>query len=112
MKEKRKKKLKTINMERMDCIRKGFLSIRDIEKFCPCGYQRAREVYYDICKEVESENKYVSPFGITTVRLLKYLNLKESDIRKHAEEERQLLREETQLIDSNDARGTTTDVSI
>lgn len=76
-----------INHIRLELINKGFITIKDIQKFCACGYPKAKMMYEEIVAAIKKEKKKISPMGISTQRLLKYLDLSEEDIRKYVEDE-------------------------
>lgn len=44
-------------------------------------------MYEEIVAAIKKEKKKISPMGISTQRLLKYLDLSEEDIRKYVEDE-------------------------
>ena len=82
---------KTINIDRLNMMRKGYLTRTDLMRFVPCGSRKASEVYRHISSQVLSEGKDPGYFGLNVQRVLSYLHLTESQIRRFAaDEEREL----------------------
>ena len=79
-----------INNIRLQIIIKGFANVTDIMKFVPCIHKKAKEIYEDIELQLKEEKKAMHPSGVNTNRLISYLGMKESQIIKCAEIERQL----------------------
>lgn len=77
-----------INHIRLELINKGFLTIKDIQRFCQCGYPKAKKVNDEIVAMVKKENKKISPLGISATRLLVYLDIEEEDIRRYVLDEK------------------------
>lgn len=76
-----------INRTRLELIDKGFLTIKDIQRFCMCGYPKAKGIYDEIITEIKKEKKKISPLGIRSTRLLAYLEISEADIRNYVLDE-------------------------
>ncbi len=76
-----------INRTRLKLINKGFLTIKDIQAFCVCGYPKAKGIYDDIITEIKKDKKKISPLGIRSTRLLAYLDISETDIRNYVLDE-------------------------
>ncbi|MBR2675527.1 MAG: hypothetical protein IKE28_01260 [Solobacterium sp.] len=77
----------TLNIERLELMRKGYLTKSDLMKFVPCGSRKASEMYRHISALILSEGKVPGYFGLDTARVLKYLHLTESQIRRFAADE-------------------------
>ena len=42
-----------INRTRLELIDKGFLTIKDIQRFCMCGYPKAKGIHDEIITEIK-----------------------------------------------------------
>ena len=76
-----------LNRDRLNIIRKGYISKRDLQTFIPCGYNKANKLYEHLEKTVLMDGKTVGMFGLDPKRVLDYLNMTEAQIRKYAMEE-------------------------
>lgn len=76
-----------INIERRRIIMKGYANVTDISKFCGVGRVKANAIFEEIKNKVESDGKKVDHLGINVKRLLDYVEMKEAQVFKYAEEE-------------------------
>ncbi|MCI9292035.1 MAG: hypothetical protein HFF02_01865 [Erysipelotrichaceae bacterium] len=84
----RRSKSTMINHIRLELINKGYLTVKDIQRFVPCGYQKAKMMKDDIVSSIQKEKKKIHPMGIPTYRLIVYLDMNENEIRRNVEDER------------------------
>lgn len=64
------------------------MNIKDIQRFCQCGYPKAKMMYEEIVVTIKKEKKRIHPMGISARRLLYYLDLNEDDIRNYVDDEK------------------------
>lgn len=76
-----------LNQDRLRLMRKGYLTKGDIKKFVPCGQKRATEMFNDINNKIVSEGKTPGYFGVEVSRVLSYLHITETQIRRFAADE-------------------------
>ena len=76
-----------INVKRLELLNKGFLTLKDIKEFVPCGTPKAREIYNSIRQEVEMEGLENCDQIILAKRILKFMGLTATDIRTAAKTE-------------------------
>lgn len=69
-----------LNVVREEILHKGFVCIKDIQKFIPCGYQTAKKVFDKLKKEAEVDNKLSLDGRVSAKRLVKYVYLTEKQI--------------------------------
>lgn len=74
----------TINQIRIKYIDYGFITNKGIQKFCKCGYKKAKLINDEIIANIKSKGKKVSTLGISTVYLLEYMEIDEETLRKRA----------------------------
>lgn len=77
----------TINQIRVYYVDLGFITNKGIQKFCKCGYKKAKEIINEITHYIKSKGKKVSPLGINTIYLLEYMGIDEETLRKRALED-------------------------
>lgn len=79
---------KTLNIDRLELIQKGYLNQRELAIFLDVGKKKAKVVYDDICTNIYHSGKTVDVLGIPTSKALEYIGLSEKDIRRFADDEK------------------------
>lgn len=93
---------KTLNLDRLKMMRKGYLTISDLQKFVPCGSKKASAMYHHICSQIRSEGKNPGYFGLDVQRVLGYLHLTEAQIRRFAADEDREIKTYNAGVETND----------
>ena len=78
------------NIIRYSILHKGYATISDVRNFIPCGYEKALFILSKEMTDAQKEGK-TTLNGISSKRLLKYVDLTDDEIRKYAEEEKKEL---------------------
>lgn len=78
------------NIIRYSILHKGYATISDVRNFIPCGYEKALFILSKEMSDAQKEGK-TTLNGISSKRLLKYVDLTDDEIRKYAEEEKKEL---------------------
>lgn len=86
----RKDKQKIRNIMRKKILMKGWASVTDIRNFIPCKYDTALEILAAEQLAAEKEGKTTQK-GISSKRLLKYVDLTIEEIHQYAEIEKKEL---------------------
>ena len=91
-----------INVKRLELLNKGFLTLKDIKEFVPCGAPKAKEIYDSIRAEVESEGLENCDQIILAKRMLKFMGLTANEVRINAKTEIEILgyKEKADLAES------------
>ena len=80
---------KTLNIDRLELIQKGYINQKELAIFLDVGKKRARAVYENICSEIIRSGRTIDVLGIPTSRVLEYIGLTEKDVRRFANDERE-----------------------
>lgn len=76
-----------LNTIRLNILMKGYATITDIRLFIPCGTKKAKDIYEKEAKTAMKEGKTTCK-GISSKRLLKYVDLTIEEIKKYANDEK------------------------
>lgn len=79
---------RSINITRELILHKGYAKKIDIQRFIPCGYDRALEIYNEIRNEVEISGKKNMHNSVLAKRLLPYIGLTEKQVFDYADKEK------------------------
>jgi len=82
--EKQNIEMNELNETRSKILKKGYLTVKDIQDFVPCGYTRAKKVYDYIQSQIAKENQMPLLFGVPKKPFLKYMCLTEDEIVEYA----------------------------
>ncbi len=84
------KQNKQLNISRLELIQKGYVNQKELAVFLDVGKKKAKVVYDDITADINHSGKNVDVLGIPTSRALDYIGLTEDDIRRFANDEKRM----------------------
>ena len=84
------KQNKQLNISRLELIQKGYVNQKELAVFLDVGKEKAKVVYDDITADINHSGKNVDVLGIPTSRALDYIGLTEDDIRRFANDEKRM----------------------
>ena len=79
---------KSLNIDRLELIQKGYLNQKELAIFLDVGKNKAKAVYDNICSNIYHSGKTIDVLGIPASRALEYIGLTEDDIRRFADDEK------------------------
>ena len=85
-----KKELKVSNIRREELLHKGFLSIKEIREFIPCGPEKASQIYHEIRKKNTSEGVENLFEVVLAKKVLPYIGMTKAEVSSAAKVERSL----------------------
>ena len=84
------KQNKQLNISRLELLQKGYVNQKELAVFLDVGKKKAKVVYDDITADINHSGKNVDVLGIPTSRALDYIGLTEDDIRRFANDEKRM----------------------
>ena len=84
------KQNKQLNISRLELIQKGYVNQKELAVFLDVGKKKAKVVYDNITADINHSGKNVDVLGIPTYRALDYIGLTEDDIRRFANDEKRM----------------------